>query len=125
MIYNITFKEFILLFFFIIIIIKYEKINYFKIKKEIRKLKKYYILNDKGILININNFKQCNYPKVSIVSAVYNRQKFLLRFLRSIQNQKFNDIEIIFVDDCSDDNSVKMIEKYREEDERIILLKQK
>ncbi len=34
-------------------------------------------------------------------------------------------MEIIFVDDCSDDNSVKMIEKYREEDERIILLKQK
>ena len=125
MIYNIIFKEFILLFFFIIIIIKYEKINYFKTKKEIRKLKKYYILNDKGILINSNNFKQSYYPKVSIVSAVYNREKFLLRFLRSIQNQKFNDIEIIFVDDCSDDNSVKVIEKYREEDERIILLKQK
>ena len=43
--------------------------------------------------------------------------------MRSIQNQQFNDIEIIFVDDCSDDNSVKLIEKYREEDERIILLK--
>ena len=125
MINNILFKEIILLFFFINIIIKYEKKNYFKIKKEIRKLKKYYIINEKGILINSTKFKQNDYPKVSIVSAVYNRAKFLLRFLRSIQNQQFNNIEIIFVDDCSDDNSVQMVEKYRKEDKRIILLKQK
>ena len=125
MIYNKIIKEIILLFSFINIIIKYEKINYFKIKMEIRKIKKYYELNNKGILINLNNFKQSFYPKVSIVSAVYNREQFLLRFLRSIQNQQFNDIEIIFVDDFSDDNSVKLIEKFIEEDERIILLKQK
>ena len=47
----------------------------------------------------------------------------ILRFLRSIQNQFFDNIEIILVDDGSIDNSVKYIEKYKKEDERIILLK--
>ena len=48
-----------------------------------------------------------------------------MRFLRSIQNQLFEKIEIIFIDDCSNDNSVKIIEKYQIEDERIILIKNK
>jgi len=48
-----------------------------------------------------------------------------LRFLRNIQNQNFNDIEIKLIDDCSKDNSSKLIEKYQKEDERIILIKNK
>ena len=64
-------------------------------------------------------------PKVSIISPVYNREKYILRFLRSIQNQKFKEIEIIFIDDGSKDKSIKKIEKYRMKDERILLIKHK
>jgi glycosyltransferase involved in cell wall biosynthesis len=42
----------------------------------------------------------------------------------SIQNQNFNNLEIIFIDDCSKDNSVNVIKKYQENDQRIILIKQ-
>lgn len=48
----------------------------------------------------------------------------ILRFLRSIQNQFFPDIEIIFIDDFSDDNTIKIVEHYQKEDERILLIKQ-
>lgn len=48
-----------------------------------------------------------------------------MRFLRSIQNQYINDIELIFIDDFSKDNSANIIEHYQNEDERIILIKQK
>ncbi len=48
-----------------------------------------------------------------------------MRFLRSVQNQHFQSIEIILIDDCSKDNSSGVIEKYQKEDERIILLKHK
>ena len=48
-----------------------------------------------------------------------------MRFIRSIQNQFFDDIEIIFIDDCSIDDSVKVIEENKKQDKRIILLKQK
>ena len=42
-----------------------------------------------------------------------------------MQNQSFKDIEIILVDDNSFDNSIKLIEKYKKEDKRIVLLKNK
>lgn len=113
------------LFLYINNIIKYEEINYFIIKKEIRIINNYYKLNNKGILINKNNFTKNENPKVSIISAVYNREKYILRFLRSLQNQLFEDIEIIFIDDYSFDNSTKIITKYQREDKRIILLRNK
>ena len=108
-----------------IIYLKREKIILVEIKNEVDNIKKYYELNNKGILINKKKFTKIENPKVSIVSAVYNRQNFILRFIRSIQNQFFDDIEIIFIDDCSTDLSPKLIEEYQKEDERIILLKHK
>ena len=91
--------------------------------KEFKKIEKYYKLCDKGELINKNLFKKSQNPKISIISPVYNREAYILRFLRSIQNQLFDDIEILFIDDFSKDNSVKIIEKYQKEDERIVLIK--
>ena len=62
-------------------------------------------------------------PKISIIIPVYNKEKYILRILRSIQNQNFENIEIIFTDDYSKDNSIKLIEKYQKEDPRIKLIK--
>ena len=76
-------------------------------------------------IINKKKFKRNKFPKVSIISPVHNREKYILRFLRSVQNQKFNNIEIIFIDDFSKDNSVKLINQYQEKDERIVLIKNK
>ena len=65
------------------------------------------------------------FPKVSIISPIYNRGKYLLRFLRSVQNQKFNDIEIILIDDFSSDDTVSLIKQYQTFDKRIVLIKNK
>ena len=73
-------------------------------------------------LINRNKYKHNKFPKVSIITPIYNREKFILRFLRCIQNQKFNDIEIIFIDDYSEDKSVQVIKDNQVKDERIILI---
>jgi glycosyltransferase involved in cell wall biosynthesis len=73
----------------------------------------------------IKKFKIMHNTKISIVSPIYNRERFIFRFLTSIQFQYFSDIEIILVDDCSIDNSVKLIEDYKKKDERIILIKNK
>ena len=69
----------------------------------------------------ILNKKRTN-PQISIISPMYNRENFLLRFLKSIYYQNYNNIEIILVDDHSIDNSVKFIEKYQKLDKRIILV---
>ena len=65
-------------------------------------------------------FKKIKNP---IIWSIYNREKYILRFLRSIQNQFFDNIEIILVDDFSTDNSAKLIKEYQKEDPRIILIK--
>ena len=77
---------------------------------------------------NISRFKYfelIKFPKVSIITPIYNRGEYLLRFLKSIQNQNFNDIEIILIDDFSSDNTSNLIKKYQHIDKRIILIKNK
>ena len=64
-------------------------------------------------------------PKISIISPIFNRGEYLLRFLKSIQNQNFKDVEIILIDDYSTDNTVDLIKKYQTFDNRIILIKNK
>lgn len=54
-------------------------------------------------------------PKVSIVVPVYNVAPFIERCARSLFEQTLYDIEIIFVDDCSPDNSVELIQKLLEQ----------
>ncbi len=61
---------------------------------------------------------------VSIVIPVYNAEKYLKECLDSIVSQTYNDLEIICVDDGSTDLSVKIINEYKQRDERIVLIQQ-
>ena len=85
----------------------------------------YFNLCNNTILLFKKKLKKVKKPKISVISPIHNKEKYILRLLRSIQNQNFQSLEIIFVDDCSKDNSVGVIEKYLKEDERIIILKHK
>jgi len=71
----------------------------------------------------IKKFKKRDKPKISIISAIYNREKFLSRLLKNLQYQNFRDIEIIFIDDFSKDNSVKIIKEFQKIDKRVILIR--
>ena len=81
-------------------------------KYEINNIKSYYNFCNKNTKI-IKNFKKSNNIKVSIICPVYNREKFLRRFLKCIQFQNFKDIEILLVDDKSTDNGINIIEEYK------------
>jgi cellulose synthase/poly-beta-1,6-N-acetylglucosamine synthase-like glycosyltransferase len=84
----------------------------------------YYKKCDDWILLNnVTEFKNNKKPKISIISSIYNKQNYILRFLRSIQNQNFEKIEIILIDDFSEDNTINIIENLQKEDRRIRLLK--
>ncbi|ADC46915.1 glycosyl transferase GT2 family [Methanobrevibacter ruminantium M1] len=61
--------------------------------------------------------------KVSIIIPVYNAAEFIIRdTLKSIENQTmdFEDIEVILVNDCSTDNTAKVINEYAKEHENIV-----
>lgn len=61
-------------------------------------------------------------PRVSVIMSVYNSEKYLEDSIKSILNQSFKDFEFIIVNDCSNDNSLKIINKYKENDVRIKLI---
>ena len=47
----------------------------------------------------------------TVICPIYNSQKFLKHIFKSLEDQLFKNFEIIFIDDCSIDASLKEIEK--------------
>lgn len=58
---------------------------------------------------------------ISIIIPIYNGEKYIEGCLNSILNQTFNNYEVVIVNDGSTDNTLKIIENYRESFERIII----
>lgn len=63
--------------------------------------------------------------KVSIIVPVYNVEKYISKCLYSLTNQTLEDIEIICINDGSTDNSLKLLENFKNKDSRIIVINQK
>jgi len=59
-------------------------------------------------------------PKISVVMACYNGEKYIKDALESILNQTFVDFELIIINDGSTDNSLHIIQSYN--DPRIKLI---
>lgn len=62
---------------------------------------------------------------VSVVIANFNGEKYLDTCLRSLLKSSYQKIEVVIVDDGSSDQSENIIDKCRDEDKRVILLKNK
>ena len=58
-------------------------------------------------------------PKISVLMPIYNAEEFLDESISSILNQSFQDFEFLILDDGSTDNSLKIIQKYAQLDQRI------
>ena len=50
---------------------------------------------------------------ISILITNYNKEKFLNDSLKNVLNQTYSNYEVILFDDCSTDNSIKIIQKYK------------
>ena len=61
-----------------------------------------------------------SYPLISVVMSVYNSQAYLGQAIESILGQSFSNFELIIVNDGSTDDSQKIIDYYRDKDQRII-----
>ena len=49
---------------------------------------------------------------ISVVIPTYNREKVLARAIDSVLNQTYGDLEVIVADDCSTDNTRRLVERY-------------
>jgi glycosyltransferase involved in cell wall biosynthesis len=67
------------------------------------------------LTMNISNKKA---GLVSVVIPTYNREQYICDALYSLKNQTYKNIEVIVIDDCSTDNTEKVIKKWNEENKR-------
>ena len=61
-------------------------------------------------------------PKVSIVVAVYNVEKYVSKCIESILKQTFTDFELLLVNDGSKDSSLSILKEYALKDSRIEII---
>jgi len=128
----------LILLFNIIIFENYKKLSLeLQLKRFIKCTKKYFPTINNNIVSEVTyarlikrkeiqtstNFSIVENPKISFISSVYNKEKYLDLLIISIQKIDINDIEIIFVDDCSEDKSINIINNFMEHDKRIKLIK--
>ena len=62
--------------------------------------------------------------KISIIIPIYNREKSLKKCLDSVIRQTYENLEIILVDDSSQDNSGIICDDYANTDKRILVIHQ-
>lgn len=60
-------------------------------------------------------------PLVSVITPSFNSAKFIADTIHSVQNQSYSNWELIIVDDCSTDKTVKIVNNFISNDSRIFL----
>ena len=80
-----------------------------------------------GNLLPIPNrrMQKCPNPKISIIIPMYNEEKNAKSIIRSIQNQTLQEIEIICVNDNSNDKTLSLLQTLQKEDPRIEIITNK
>lgn len=59
--------------------------------------------------------------KISIIVPIYNREKYLRQCIDSILNQTHTNLELILIDDGSEDDSSQICDEYGQKDARVIV----
>ena len=63
--------------------------------------------------------------EISVIIPLYNGEKYIKRCYESIINQDFDkEVEIIFVDDGSSDNSLKILNELKKNNPKITVISQ-
>lgn len=55
-----------------------------------------------------------NHPKVSVVVPLYEAERYIERTIDSILSQNFTDFEVIMIDDCPRDQTIDIVQSYRD-----------
>jgi glycosyltransferase involved in cell wall biosynthesis len=65
-----------------------------------------------------------NSPLVSVIVAAYNAESFIKQTLDSVLNQTYRNIEVLVVDDGSEDRTAEIVAAIVQKSQRVILLQQ-
>ena len=66
--------------------------------------------------------KNVLYEKICVLIPARNEEKTILKTLKSLKDQKINNLEIIVIDDNSTDNTLKIVNNFKREFKKVFLL---
>ena len=104
----------------------YEEENfYYSYQESYNKAKEFIKNSINGLLINTEKVQLSQKPNVSVVIPCCNCSKYILRAIRSIQNQDLSNFEIIIANDGSKDDSLTILQQLQKEENRIRIINNK
>ena len=60
-----------------------------------------------------------NKTLISVISPTYNHEKFIAQCIESVLSQTYSNLELIIIDDASDDQTPNIINNFARKDKRI------
>ena len=112
--------------FLFLLLITYIKPQYLDMDKEMQKPFINYIdYCRRGVLFPNRKLIRVENPKISVVIPMYNEEKNVLPIIRSVQNQNLQELEIVCVNDNSNDGTLSVLKSLQKEDPRITIITNK
>jgi glycosyltransferase involved in cell wall biosynthesis len=100
--------------------------QYVKMDEKMEKpFRDYISFNNQGLLLPERKMVKIEKPKISVVIPMYNEEKNIIQIIRSIQNQSLQEIEIVCVNDNSNDKTLSILNSLKEKDPRILIINNK
>jgi glycosyltransferase involved in cell wall biosynthesis len=88
-------------------------------------LRNYVSVCKQGLLLPGRIFERSEHPKISVIIPMYNEEKNVLQVIRSIQNQSLQELEIVCINDNSNDKTLSILKSLQKDDPRIRIITHK
>ena len=112
--------------FLFLLLITYIRPQYLDMNEEMQKPFINYIdYCRRGVLFPNRKLIRVENPKISVVIPMYNEEKNVLPIIRSVQNQNLQELEIVCVNDNSNDGTLSVLKSLQKEDPRITIITNK
>ena len=85
--------------------------------------REYVSVSRQGQLLPGRKMEKSDHPKITLIIPMYNEEKNVVQVIRSIQNQSLQEIEIICINDNSNDKTLSILKSLQKLDPRIKIIK--
>ena len=87
--------------------------------------REYVSVSRQGQLLPGRKMEKSDHPKITLIIPMYNEEKNVVQVIRSIQNQSLQEIEIICINDNSNDKTLSILKSLQKSDPRIRIITNK